>query len=65
MSDSTAELDSLLAEATDSVAAAERAKANAVSVRSATPTGTVTNNGKRGIRDLLSENLEAVGGGRV
>lgn len=51
--------------AADAVAAAKRAKANAVSVRSATPTGTVTNNGKRGIRDLLSENLEAVGGGRV
>jgi len=51
--------------AADAVAAAKRAKANAVSVKSATPTGTVTNNGKRGIRDLLSENLEAVGGGRV
>jgi hypothetical protein len=51
--------------AADAAAAAKRAKANAVSVRSATPNGTVTNSGKRGIRDLLSENLEAVGGGRV
>lgn len=51
--------------AADAVAAAKRAKAQAVSVKSATPTGTVNSSGKRGLRELLSENVEAVAGGRV
>lgn len=47
-------------------AAAARARANAVSPRTATPTApTGATAGKKGLRDQLSENFDAVVGGRV
>jgi hypothetical protein len=42
-----------------------RARANAVSTPSATPTGTMTSGGDKGLRDTIAENLRAVAGGRV
>lgn len=47
-------------------AQAQRARSQAVSPRSATPTAAAAGtNGKKGLRDLIAENVEAVGGGRV
>ena len=46
-------------------AAAQKARAQAVSVKSATPTGTPST-GKKGLRDILAEQVEAtMGGARV
>lgn len=44
----------------------QKARANAVSPRGSTPIGTMTSGGKKGLRDILDEQVTAVmGGGRV
>lgn len=47
-------------------AVVQKARSNAVSVKSATPASTGASQGKKGLRDILSEQVESVmGGGRV
>ena len=43
----------------------QRARANAVSTSSATPSGVMANTGEKGLRDEIAANLRAVAGGRV
>ena len=42
-----------------------RARANAVSTPSATPSGQMTTAGEKGLRDEIASNLAAISGGRV
>ena len=43
----------------------QRARANAVSTSTATPSGVMASAGEKGLRDEIAANLRAVAGGRV